>query len=237
MNLGTLRTRVGQALNVAGGGSVAGTELTLLDGYINEAVEQILLRTKVNKKTATVALTSGQGDYTLDPIMLAFDDMWIAPAGGSTWMPMLEPVDSWDIRSMRNVSPTVATPTKYYAFEGNVIMLYPNPGSGDVLHIVYVPRPTAMSSTSHDPSIAPYGEIPSEFHHLIESYAKWKTADYADDQSSQQGQAYMQLYEQGLAMMKSLLNRKGGIRTGYAKVGNKRNRWQRFAPPGVDTGG
>jgi hypothetical protein len=237
MTLGTLRSRVGQALNVAGGGTVAGAELTLLDGYINEAVEQILLRSKVNKKTAAVALTSGVGDYTLDPIMLAFDDMWIAPAANPSWTPMLYPVDSYDIRAMRLSQSIVAAPSTYYAYEGNVIMLYPSPGTGDVLHIVYVPRPNAMTATGNDPSIAPYGEVPTEFHPLIESYAKWKMADYADDASSQLGQSYMQEYEMGLDRMKGLLTKKAGIRTGYAKVGNRRRYLTRFAPPGVDIRG
>jgi len=237
MTLGTLRSRVGQALNVAGGGTVAGAELTLLDGYINEAVEQILLRTKVNKKTAVVGLTDGVGDYTLDPIMLAFDDMWIAPAASTSWTPMLFPVDSFDIRAMRLSQSIVASPSIYYAFEGNVIMLYPNPGTGDALHIVYVPRPTPMTDTGNDPSVAPYGEVPSEFHTLIEAYAKYKMADYADDASSQLGQTYMQEYEQGLDRMKMLLTKKGGIRTGYAKVGNRRRMLTRFAPPGVDIRG
>ncbi len=237
MTLGTLRSRVGNALNIAGGGTAAGTELDLLDGYINEAVEQILLRSKVNKKTATVALTDGVGDYTLDPVMLAFDDMWIAAAQSPGWTPMLYPVDSYDIRAMRNTSSVIASPSTYYAFEGNVIMLYPTPTTGDVLHIVYVPRPTPMTATGNDPSIAPYGEIPSEFHPLIEAYAKWKMADYADDASSQLGQSYMQEYEQGLDRMKGLLAKKGGIRTGYAKVGNRRRLVSRFAPPGVDIRG
>lgn len=235
MNLGTLRTRVGAALGVAGGGSVAGTERTLIDGYVNEGVEQILLRVKPVKKTATVGLTANVGDYTLDPIMLSFEDVYIIPAANPGYVPMLIPVDSFDIRSMRNTAATVAAPAAYYAFEGNVIMLYPTPATGDVLHIIYTPRPTAMTDAAHDPSQSPYGEIPSEFHHIIEAYAKWKMADYADDASSQVGQTYRGEYEQGLQSMKATLLKKGGVRIGYARVG-RRDRFSRYASPGVDVG-
>jgi len=236
MNLGNIRLRVGQVLNVAGGGTAtSGNELTLLDAYANEAVEQVLLRTKVNKKTAEVALTVDVGDYVLDPIMLAFDDAWVESATSTGFSPMIDYVDSFDIRAMRNTQATIGTPTRYAAYEGNVIMLYPNPGTGDMLHIVYVPRPTAMTSSSHDPSIAPYGEIPLEFHEVIESYVKWKMADYADDASSQVGSKYEADFERGILRMKSVLIRKAGVRTGHARVGMP-GRYSRFAPPGVDTG-
>ncbi len=240
MNLGTLRLRVAQTLNVAQGANVNSTasgERDLLDGYINEGVEQVLLRTKVNKKTASVALTAGVGDYTLDPIMLSFDDMWISPASNPSWLPMLEPLDTYDIRAMRNLQSVVASPTIYYAFEGNVIMLYPLPAAGDTLHIVYVPRPTAMTNQSHDPSQSPYGELPSEFHTVVEDYAKWKMADYADDGSSQIGAKYQTDYEGGIIRIKTLLVKKGGVRTGRAQVGRRGKNALRYAPPGVDIRG
>jgi len=234
MNLATFRLRIGQTLNLKT--NAEGTERDLVDSYINEAVEQFLLKTKVNKKTAQVSLTDDVGDYTLDPIMLSFDDMWIGSPSDSGYVPMLEPIDSWDVRAMRNVSSVTPGPSRYYAFEGNVIMLYPTPSTGDVLHIVYVPRPSPMTDDSHDPSAAPYGEVPSEFHHIVEAYAKWKSADYADDGSSQVGAMYQAEYERGLIEAKVLLSRKAGMFTGMAKVG-RRNRLQRYASPGVDTGG
>lgn len=237
MTLGDIRKRVGLALNVAGGGTVDGDERDLLDSYANEAVEQILLRTKVNKKTAQITLTAGVGDYTLDPIMLAFDDIWITPGIDSDYQPMLVPVDSYDIRSMRNLATAVAAPAAYYAFEGNVIMLYPTPATGDKMHIVYVPKQVnLLSDDAHDPSLSDYGGIPAEYHHLIETYTKWKMADYADDASSQVGQKYQTDFETGVIAMKVALARKAGVRTGYATVG-RRGRFSRYASPGVDTGG
>jgi hypothetical protein len=236
VNLGQLRLHVAQALNVANGANVntiAGAERTLLDEYLNEGVEQILLRTKVNKKTASIALTSGVGDYTVDPIMLAFDDAWITPGASVGWNPMLERVDSYDIRQMRQAVGSVASPSQYYAFEGNVIMLYPSPATGDTMHIVYTPRPSAMTSTGNDPSVSPYGEIPSEFHWIIEQYGLWKMADYADDGSSQVGQTYTSGFERGISQMKMLLNKKAGVRSGRAST-SRRNRSGFRAPPGVD---
>ena len=61
---------------------------------MNEGVEQFLLRTKAVKKTAALALTIGQGDYTLDPDILALEDLYIGAR-------MLKVVDTGDIRRWR----------------------------------------------------------------------------------------------------------------------------------------
>ena len=234
MTLAEFRLRIGQTLNLAT--SSAHNERDLVDSWVNEGIVKVLTATKVNKKTAQVQLTADKGDYTLDPVMLSFDDIWIEPTPNSGYQPMLEFIDSYDIRAMRNASsPAVASPPSYISFEGNTIFLYPNPSSGDVMHIVYVPRPTPLTDEDHDPSIAPFGEIPAEWHDVIEAYAKWKAADYADDASSQVGQAYKAEYESGVIGMKVNLTKKAGVRIGHARVGRRRT--TRLAPPGVDIRG
>jgi hypothetical protein len=103
--------------------------------------------------------------------------------------------------------------------------------------MIYVPKPSAlMSSGSHSPSDATRGEIPEEFHPVLESYAKFKAAQYSNDAPSQNGQMFKQEWEQGVVESKMILARKAGMKVSRANIGGSRNAAWRYAPPGVDRG-
>jgi hypothetical protein len=89
------------------------------------------------------------------------------------------------------------------------------------LTVYYVPRPTPMSSDSHDPSNATYGGIPKEHHKALEFYALWQGADYDDDSTSQQGDRYFGQYQMWLGKMKKNQKFKGGNRMPKATLGRK----------------
>jgi hypothetical protein len=92
---------------------------------------------------------------------------------------------------------------------------------GDVVTMYYVPKPTEMSSASHDPSSDTYGGIPVEYHAALIEYAKWKMADYDDDGSSQMGLVYQQEYERLVRKCLKRKRRKGGRSLGRAVVGRQ----------------
>jgi hypothetical protein len=232
MNLTTLRLRVQTSVGLAGG--TAGNEQTLIDGWFNEAVLQFLVKTKAVKKTASLAMTGGVGDYTVDPLILAFEDPYIVPSTGTSYM--LERMDSWDIRQMRLVAVATPGPPSYYDYEGNLLLLYPAPATGDTLHFVYVPKPTAPIATGADsPSDDGKGEIPEEYHPVLESYVLWKAAQYSNDGPSQFGQLYAAQWEKGLMDAKLNQSRKAGVKQARATIGRQPGKF-RWAPPGVDTG-
>jgi len=232
LNLDLYRKRVAGSIGLDT--ENAGTERDLVDGWVNESIIQFLLRTKIVKKTATLTLTAGQGDYTLDATVLAWEDPYVLPASGQGYP--LERVDSFDIRQMRLLATAVSAPPNYYDFEGNTLLLYPNPASGDTLHIVYVPKPSALLSSTNDaPSDATRGEIPEEYHPVLEDYVKWKAAEHANDSSSQNGQMFRAAWEKGLVETKVINTRRAGVKIGRARVGRERYRW-RYSPPGVDRG-
>ena len=93
MNLGTFRLRIQSTTGLAAA-SAGHYEQSLVDGWVNEGVEQFLLRTKAVKKTAALALTPGQGDYTID----ANDPRARGSVIGDR---MLTVVDTGDIRRWR----------------------------------------------------------------------------------------------------------------------------------------
>lgn len=230
MNLATLRTRVASATGLTN----SGTEQSLIDSWLNEAILQFLADTKMVKKTTAISATSGVGDYTLDYNVLSFEDVWYAPASGAQQV-LMEPVDSRDIRQMRLYSTATPNAPYYYAFEGtNMFMIYPNAASSsDIIHMIYVATAnSALSATADDPSQANYGWIPSEFHPILEAYAKWKAAEYNDNLW---GQQWAQEYQEGITRAKSLTSRKSGTMLPVATWGRKSKR--RYpTTPGTDTG-
>lgn len=223
MNLTTLELRVQNTVGLAAG--TAGNEQTLIRGWAIEAAIKFLQKTKAVKRTATMTLTANKEDYTLDADILAFEDLWVEPGDGSQTV-MLIPMDSYDIREMRVTANAVnAPPVYYYAYEGGVLMLYPTPLSSlDELHIVYVPRPTGTFTTGSDSwSDATRGAIPEQYHDILESYVKWKAAQYSNDGPSQIGRAYKDEWEMGLVEARATENKRAGVRTAYARVGRRRN--------------
>lgn len=192
----------------------------LCDGWVNEAVVDILMETQVYVVESTASLTAGQGDYVMDSNILLIKDVYVS-SGGSNWT--FDHVSPDQIIQYRTSSTIGGGPSRYFALNGaDVLMLYPTPSSGDSLTLYYVPRPTALSDAPDDPSQASLGGIPSEWHKAIQWYALWQAGDYMDDDSSHNGQDYRQEYEAWLKRIKKERSRKGGRRIGAIVPGRRR---------------
>lgn len=232
MNLTTLKSRVSATVGLAG--AAAGAEATLIEGWADEAALKFLQKTKAIKQTATITLTAGTADYTVDASILAFEDVYVVPVSGQEQM--LSPEDTYTIRAMRRASsPVIASPPYYYAYEGNMLLLYPTPASSsDTLHIVYVGKPSGTfvaAAGSVSWLDATLGNIPTQYHDVLESYVKMKAAQYSNDAPSQMGQIYKQEWEAGLIETKVTEAKRAGVRTAYAA--GKRRRPIPLSP-GVD---
>lgn len=233
MNLSDFRTR---AARVSGMSTSDSGDTALLDSWANEAVLQFLKDTKINVRTASLAVTAGSADYTLDTDILSFSDIWIEPANGQ-WDGMLQPIDSAELLRRRFLSGSAETTVRNYALQGaHTLMLYPAPqSSSDTLHILYVPRPSStLSATADTPSATAYGGIPTEYHPLLESYVKWKACEAEEHKPSQSGQVFMMEYNQGIAKVKADLNRKAGVLRAPAVWGRPGRRFP--VTPGTDLG-
>lgn len=195
-------------------------EQGLVDGWVNQAIVDILMETAVYVVESVATLTSGQGDYTMDSNILIVKDVYIT-SGGSTWT--LDHVSPDQIIQYRTSTSVGGGPSRYFALNGaDVLMLYPTPSAGDTATLYYVPRPTALSGSTDDPSSASQGGIPSEWHKAIEWYALWQGGDYMDDDSSQNGERYRTYYEGWLKRIKKERSRKGGRRIGAIVPGRRR---------------
>lgn len=210
--LAQFRTRISAKLGLD---NSASGDQTLIDDWVNEGYEDVLLRTRCKVSSATMDLTAGTADYTLPTDILAAIDMDIATSTDT--FPLVR-TDAEDILRRRRASTSTDSPSRFYAVEGsNLLLVYPTPSAADTITIYYVPRPTALSATSDEPS-----DIPSEFHKAIEFYALAEGADYDDDASSAQGERYRILYEQKLFELRKSMRWKGGRRLAPASVGRRR---------------
>lgn len=236
MNVAEFALRVTGAVGIDAATASSGSsqEYTLFLSWLNEAVLQFLTLTKCTKRTATLSVTAGSADYALDTDILAFEDAYYNPNDGTSRM--LRQMDSSDIRQARLNEASSVDP-QFYAYEGQVIMLYPSPiSSTDTLHIVYVARPSsALAATGDAPSATAYGGVPVEYHTVLESYVKWKAAEHANDAATKNGQAWREEWESGVQRAKINESRKGGLKIGQARVGYQRD-WRNYAAPGVDLG-
>lgn len=160
-------------------------------GFANDAVIDMLLRTHVYVTTATMTMTAGQGDYTLDSGVLAIDDIYLTSQGSNYRVRRLSSTDLINLR-LFSVS---SSPIQMYAMSGaNLFMVYPTPLIADTLTIYYAPRPTALANPTDDPSTTGLGGIPAEYHYGLELCMQWKAADAFDDESSQNGETYRRAY-------------------------------------------
>lgn len=188
---------------------------TLIDGWINEGVTDVLMRTECRIRPGTLTLAAGTADYTLDTSILKIYDAYVTVSGIAYW---LEVATVDDILAMRRTTTANVSPAQFYAVGGSdLFMIYPTPATADTVNIYYVPRPATLSVSSDTPS-----EIPSEFQKAVEFYALREAADMSDDQSSQGGATYQVIYEQWLKRINKWVWMKGNHRLPRASV--RRNR-------------
>jgi hypothetical protein len=198
--LAQYRTRIASKIGLDN--STSGDQ-TLIDSWVNEGYEEVMLETKARVAISTTDLTEGRENYTLPSAI-----MTILKITNSTNSLHMERVTMEDLIDMQENGGVSAPPCRYYAVSGaNLITVYPTPGAGETLKIIYVPRPAALAASSDVPS-----EIPAEFHKAIEFYALREAADYDDDQSSYIGRYYDTQYKEYLKKLKRHVFMKGGSR-------------------------
>jgi hypothetical protein len=210
MDLAAIRNEVTRVIGLDS--TAAGADETLVDQWANEAVIDILLQTRCYVTSATAETTADTGDYTFDSGILHVVDMYIASGGNSYRLKQVSPAELLDMRV--NGQSVASAPVSHFAVVGsNMLALFPTPSDTETFTLYYVPRPTAMTTGTHDPSDTTYGGIPSEFHRAIVKYVEAEAADYRDDKSSQQGDRYRNDYLVWLGKIHKYTNQKGSTDT------------------------
>lgn len=218
LTVSQMRTRVARVIGM----SLSVTaDTSLIDGWYNDAVEQFLRETKLNVRTAALSVTAGEGDYTLDTDILAMQALWYQPASGST--SMMQPIAPEDMYVRRMVQLDSGGPPTFYSLSGaHTLLIDPEPSSSsDEIKMLYVPRPAAMSATADTPSATAFGNIPAEYHVLLEAYVKWKAGEAEEHRPSDNGLQFQAEWERGVTRVKAELKRKAGPVIGSVRMGRR----------------
>jgi len=179
--------------------TAAGAELAAMQRWANEAVLDVLTKTRCRVQLGDLTLVVNEGDYRLDVDILALTEAFL-PSGTTK----LIIVGLQDILELRRVNASV--PSGYgvrrLAIEGSFAMVWPIPTSAEVIRYVFVPKPTAMTSDAHDPATITYGGIPEEYHESLLLYMNWKGARADGAKPPHTPKEYHDLYRESLVDIK-----------------------------------
>jgi hypothetical protein len=181
VNRGQLKTRVARVLGVSLGTSDDEVDDTaLLEELANEAVYDILVRTRVNIRSGQVTFTAAEDGATEFDIGIPVLRMHGIQRNGQA---LVEQARS-------NLAPNG------FIFAGfsRIVLGFPI-SPGETLLFWYTPEPTPMTADVHDPSEEVYGRIPPLFHRAILDYMCWNAADKLGDMQAGRGERYRALYE------------------------------------------
>src|SRR3990167_2886997 len=197
--LAQFRTRISAKIGLDNTASSA--DQSLVDSWVNEGVIDVLRETQCNVATATLSVSSSSTDSEMEQLSVP------------------------DLLRLRRNGSSDSSPSSYFALAGgDLLLFYPAPAASDTFTIYYVPKPTALSVSSDDPSTESLGGVRTEFHKAIELYALAEAADYDDDGSSAQGQRYRERYAEELAKTRRTLNRLGSYKQPPAVLPTQRRR-------------
>lgn len=225
MTKGALRDRVASKIGMSGS-----AELTLLEGWVDEAIEQYMVETKAIVREGVMTMTNGVTDYLI-PIanILSFSKVWVVPAApNDSQYVELEQLSSSAMLQKRRYVYTGDHPRSYELLGMDLIRVFPTPDGTETMHILYVPTPPPLANTD-DLTLA--GVVLPD-HPICEEYVSWKAADWDDDTSSKIGMAYQQNWEVGIRKAK---RRRNLLDNGWGPAKPGRARW--IPPkPGTDIG-
>lgn len=180
------------------------SDLADIDRYINEGVVRVLTDSACSVSSATVT-PGANADYTLPSTVLNITEAYFT---SGSYVQELVRVSPQEILDLRRNSTATSAATSFFALQGhNLVMFWPTPGASDTLTYYYVPKPTALSVSSHDTSSFTYGGLPVYAEKAVEMYACAEAADQDDDQSSSQGTRYRDLYDKEIVRVKKIMRR------------------------------
>lgn len=214
--LATIRNYVKANIGLAQAAS--GAEETLIDEWANDGVIDVLQRTHCHVNCLDLNVTADEYHYDLPTEIIAIKEIFRDSDGEP--LVHVTPEEIIDFRRQTSSTDDI-TRTRYAVLGMNMLVLWPTPGTAYQLDIWYVPKPTELSSGTHDPSVATYGKIPKGAHtRALELFVLAKAAEYANDKPSRMGQDYWLQYEKAIHEALAAQNRIGG-RLPAARIGRR----------------
>jgi hypothetical protein len=187
-------TRVSRIVGLGSSDAHSVEERALLEELANEAVLDVLRRTRLAMRCVDITLVAGEREYELADEILTLHNL--KTAAGTE----LNEYATGDIRRVGSGG---------YAVVGynRLVLGWEPDADGLTISAWYQRRPTPMSDDTHDPSNITYGGIPEEFHPALINYMCWHAAASVGESATGLGERYRILYEgqDGMGMMGSNL--------------------------------
>jgi hypothetical protein len=194
-----------------------GDEETFLNNTFPDAIVEVLLETHCYVELGDMTLTANQAEYRMDSNILALEDARETSSGqGYASYPQV--VSLQEILSLQTLSQS-GSPVQKIAMQGSLLVVWPTPSLADVIRFVYVPRPTATSSDTHDSSNTTYGGIPTEYDRALEYYGLWQASEYDEKKLAEGPKDYAQQFHDECQKVKERMRRRQGRRLRPARIG------------------
>jgi hypothetical protein len=178
-----LRERLGRRLGITREEAQDPEEWEMMGEVLNEAVIDILSRTRVHVRCLVLGLIDGETEYEMDDAILRLYNVRDDTGAGD--MTQYDPADLMRMEGTHAFS----------VLGHNRLKLGWTPGVGEVVRAWYTPRPSPMTTDLDDPAAAQFGNISPEFHPALINYGSWQLADSSGDQASGRGETYRVRYE------------------------------------------
>lgn len=213
MTRGSLIQRIARKTSLDG--TTGSEDYNLIAALLNEAVVEVLLRTRIYIQQVDVALTAGTSDYRLDASILAVENTrGTTPAGSGA--PEIISTAEMIARQATNVQN--AGWRRALSFEGNLLTVNPTPDTSESLRFWAVLKPTAMTSDSQDPSTPALGGIP-EPHRALEYYCLWQLAEDVEKTIPQGPKDYHDQFVNECKLISYRKHHIGGRQLAVASIG------------------
>lgn len=168
---------------------------TEIGALVNEAYDHVVAELGILEKSVTKTLTNAVGDYSFItafslPDFAGVRSVIYNSANGLNTGQSLDLVTVDEVLELRSANPSSLSPAQVYAILGwETIMFQPLPGTGDSVKLIYTAFPTDLVNPGDVPSA-----LPSNWHHLIVSYA---SATAMETVSVARAQQLMEAFEMG----------------------------------------
>jgi hypothetical protein len=169
-------------------------EELLMEAWASDGVVEVLLKTHCFVRPANVTLQSGVWMYDMDTSILAITDLQLASSGSGDY----ERLSMDELRDLNRAGSTYKAFANHFGF----FLINPVPTSSDTMSVLYVPKPSRMTSNSNDPSDPQYGAIPTQYHRAIEYYMLWQASEYDEKRLPEIPKDYRQQFEDECALVR-----------------------------------
>src|SRR5262245_10228310 len=162
---------------------IGNDEVALIKAYLNDAVVNILSRTRPYTRQIKLNLTGGTAIHDMSNEIIALVDVQGANGG------FLDRFSREDITTAQRAG------EPGFAYEEPLFWISPIPGEDMEITAFGIFRPQPMVGDTDSPAEPTKGGLAPEFHESIVTYGLWKTGEYVQHEGSGQGEKWRIQYE------------------------------------------